>query len=169
MLDPAVQHSFTSPNLSELEENATELIAGEAALRKAFGGLWRALEGDLTRRDVDHTRIDDDGDDPEDDEDDEESGRARHPEIPPLHKLFITPSPIPLTGAESRTVLSPQSQLESLEWALGVLRELADDGREYTSRLEEIRNGLDMASAVRAAVWRECRAEALEEMGGDGI
>jgi len=170
VLDPAVQHSFTSTNLSELEGTATELIAGEAALRKAFGGLWRALEGDLTRREVDHTRLDDDGDDPEDDEDDEESGRGgRHTEIPPLHKLFITPSPIPLTGTESRTVLPPQSQLESLEWALGVLRELADDGREYTSRLEEIRDGLGRARAVRAAVWRESRAEALGEMRVDGI
>lgn len=167
VLDPTVQRAFTSSNITELEGTATELIAGEAALRKAFGRLWRALEGDIAKRDQVVSRAEDEGEEPEDDEDDEDPRTGRHHEIPPLQKLFITPASIPLPGPDPRTFLSPQSQVESLEWALGVLRELADDGKEYTLRLEDIRDGLGRAGAVRSTVWRECRVESLDEMMGN--
>lgn len=247
VLDPAIQHAFTSTNITELEGTATELVAGEAALRKAFGGLWRVLEGDVIgKRDaaayaaangagssssMRSTVVPEDS--PEDGAMDEDEGPGGGPNggsgggggggitpliptlnglpplpigadendfevvtaggrrsgsaaaavaaralarqqqhaqsLPPLHKLFVSPVSIPLPGPEPRTFLSPQSQIESLEWALGVLRELADDGKEYTSRLEEIRDGLGHAGAVRGAVWRECRVEALEEMMVDGM
>lgn len=150
----------------ELEGTATELIAGEAALRKAFGGLWRALEGDIAKRDNGLTRRDDEGNDMEDDEEDDDLRRREH-DIPPIQKLFITPTAIPLPGSEPRTFLSTQSQAESLEWAMGGLRDLADDGKEYTLRLEEIRDGLGQARAIRTAVWRQARVEALEEMSGE--
>jgi len=81
-----------------------------------------------------------------------------------VQKLFISPASVPLPGPEPRTFLAPKSQIESFQWALGVLRELADDGREYTGRLEQIRDGLGNAGGLRGAVWRECRVEALEEM-----
>ncbi|KAF8343927.1 uncharacterized protein EI90DRAFT_3114577 [Cantharellus anzutake] len=163
VLDPAIQHTFTSDNFDELSSTATELIAGEAGLRKAFGGLWRILEGDIYRNEIVHTDEDNGRSPGPEDDDNEESRRITH--LPPLHRLFVTPSDIPL-GPEPRTLLSPASQLESLEWAIGVLRELADDGKEYTSRLEEIRDGLGQSRAVRGAVWRECRIEAVDEMSG---
>jgi len=164
VLDPAIQHTFTSDNFDELGSTATELVAGEAGLRKAFGRLWRVLEGDIYRHEIVQGQIDEDGSHSPELED-EDGGDSRRPTYhPPLHRLFVTPSDIPL-GPEPRTLLSPSSQLESLEWAIGVLRELADDGKEYTSRLEEIRDGLGHARSVRGVVWRECRTEALDEMG----
>lgn len=188
VLSPAVQHAFTTDNLLELEGTATELVAGEGALRKAFGGLWRALEGDL----ADHVRAEDD------DRDDGDHGtrtnsRSTSPtpgknrengnghtngngngtvngleeHAPPLHRLFISPASITLP-TDPRAVLIPQSQIDSLDWALGVLRELADDGREYTARLEEIRDGLGKAGEVRNVVWKAVREEAVEEMESGG-
>lgn len=102
------------------------------------------------------------------------------PEIPPLSNLFVSPIPValgaggnpggPTNGTNGLTLsnaerfVSPQSQLETFEWCLGVMRELADHGKEYLSRLEEIRNGLGEAGATRAAVWGACRRGALDEL-----
>src|SRR5258708_40240490 len=52
VLDPAIQHTFTSDNFDGLGSTATELIAGEAGLRKAFGRLWRVLGADIYRNDI---------------------------------------------------------------------------------------------------------------------
>lgn len=156
VLSPAVQRAFNGQDLKELEGTATELVAGEGALRKAFGGLWRALGGDLERpREV--------GDDESEEVQREFDERER---IPPLHRLFISSTPISLPNTDPHAVLSAKSQVESLDWALGVLRELADDGREYTGRLEEIRDGLGRAGDVRDVVWKCVRSEALAEMEG---
>lgn len=176
VLDPSVQHAFTSNNVVELGGTATELIEGEGALRRALGALWRALDVDGFRPPVDDrggSRKDTPngtGNGDEDDDDDSSSfrqhmrnGTSNDEELPPLHRLFITTQPIMLPGGEPRPLL-PQNQAESLEWSLGVLRELADDGREYTERLEEIREGLAQARAVRKAVWTACREAALDEM-----
>lgn len=169
VLDPSVQHAFTSTHFISLQDTATELIAGEAAMRKAFGGLWRILQGDLQQRDPDSQ--DEDGDE-EGDEDDVRVSLRRSrrdptlPEIPPLADLFVSPIPVALGGASDRYI-SSQSQLETFEWCLGVMRELADHGKEYLSRLEEIRNGLGEAGAVRSAVWQACRKTALDEMADE--
>lgn len=192
ILDPSVQHTFTSTHLGSLQDTATELIAGEAATRKAFGALWRILQGDLQRRDRDHFDSPEDEDDDAEDQDLDERERdvrmslrrsRRDPnlaEVPPLSNLFVSPVPVALgsggnpsvpapgsngpTASGTERFISPQSQLETFEWCLGVMRELADHGKEYLSRLEEIRNGLGEAGATRAAVWRACRKGALDEL-----
>lgn len=80
---------------------------------------------------------------------------------PPSHHLFVSSAPINVSDG---TYVDSRGQLENFEWCLSVMRELADDGKEYLSRLEEIRNGLGEASAVRQSVWNACRTSALEEM-----
>lgn len=168
VLDPTVQHAFTSSHFTSLQDTATELVAGEAAMRKAFGGVWRILQGDLQRREPTDPQ-DECGEEGDEDEDDVRvSLRVSRrdptpPEIPPLADLFVSPVPVTLGGASDRYI-SPQSQLETFEWCLGVMRELADHGKEYLSRLEEIRNGLGEAGAVRRAVWQACRKTAIDEM-----
>lgn len=170
VLDPSVQHAFTSTHFTSLQDTATELIAGEAAMRKAFGGLWRILQGELQRRDPADSQDEDGGE--EGDEDDMRVSLRRWrrdptlPEIPPLADLFVSPVPVALGGASDRYV-SSQSQLETFEWCLGVMRELADHGKEYLSRLEEIRNGLGEAGAIRRSVWQACRKTALDEMADE--
>lgn len=167
ILDPSAQHSFTSTHLNSLQDTATELIAGEASLRKAFGGLWRVLQGDLQRRDPADSQ-DEDSDENEGEENDVRGSLRRSrrdsnlAEIPPLSHLFVSPMPVALGGSER--FISSQSQLETFEWCLGVMRELADHGKEYLSRLEEIRNGLGQAGAVRSSVWQAGRRTALDEM-----
>ncbi|KDQ20554.1 hypothetical protein BOTBODRAFT_26564 [Botryobasidium botryosum FD-172 SS1] len=177
VLDPSVQHAFTSSNVVELGATATELIEGEGALRRALGALWKALDVDSFRAPAEernssrrHTPNYMGNGDNDEDEDDDSSSFRQHmrngmseEELPPLQRLFITTQPIMLPGGEPRPLL-PQNQVESLEWSLGVLRELADDGREYTDRLEEIREGLAQARAVRKVVWTACREAALDEM-----
>ena len=174
VLDPSVQDAFTSTHIASLQDTATELIAGEASMRKAFGGLWRILQGDLQRPEGES-----DEEVGEHEHDDEETvvdpadvraalkrarrGSALPQDIPPLAHLFVSPNPVALGGANDRYI-SPQSQLETFEWCLGVMRELADHGKEYLGRLEEIRNGLGDARAVRGAVWTACRKTALDEL-----
>jgi hypothetical protein len=208
----------------ELENTATELIEGEKNLRRAFGGFWRLLEGDLVGRLVGEVERERERAAREEGgtigtgagasragtagmEGDAEGGGAgtgdmmdgiegfegeefkteergdspyqhRHdePPLPYLHKLFISPTPLPLPPTTSmpgtssagttppKNILTPHTQMESLEWSLGVLRELADDGREYVERLQEIRDGLGRARSIRKVVWTECRLRALEDM-----
>lgn len=192
ILDPSVQHAFTSPHFTTLQDTATELISGEAAMRKAFGGLWRVLQGDLQRRDRDTESSESQEAERWEEEEGEEDVRdllrrsrpadTSQPEIPPLSHLFVTSMPVSLGGAPSlqppsssntlisdavERLISPQSQLETFEWCIGVMRELADHGKEYLARLEEIRNGLGEAGAVRREVWGACRRGALEELERD--
>jgi hypothetical protein len=157
-------------------------------MRKAFGALWRVLQGDLYRRQGDGRRADSETANEEDDtqpnglvanghglvaEDDEEDDihaalqKTQHletserPDAPPLYNLFVSRAPVTLGGEH---YIDSNGQMETFEWCLGVMRELADDGKEYLGRLEEIRNGLGQASAVRASVWQASRQAALEEM-----
>jgi hypothetical protein len=66
-------------------------------------------------------------------------------------------------GSE-RSFVPVEAQLESLEKSLAALRELADDGREYVERLEEIRNGLGEMKAQRTLVWDVVRRKAVKEL-----
>lgn len=184
VLDPNVQQAFTSTHINSLQDTATELISGEAAMRKAFGGLWRVLQGDLQREPSDNEDEDEEEEESKEGEDKERGkqslraslrlarrGSTLPQEIQPLAHLFVSPTPVSLgniggiggTGPSER-LIPPPSQLETFEWCLGVLRELADHGKEYTARLEEIRNGLGQAGAVRSQVWGACRRAALEEI-----
>ncbi|KAG8908486.1 hypothetical protein FRB99_005844 [Tulasnella sp. 403] len=85
--------------------------------------------------------------------------------LSPLRQLFISTTPV-VVGTESgpQPTLHSASQLESFEWAIGVLRELADDAREYMERLEEVRELTGQAEAVRSEIWRVVREKALDEM-----
>ncbi|KAF8311277.1 hypothetical protein DL93DRAFT_2083497 [Clavulina sp. PMI_390] len=193
VLDPTVQHAFTSPHLATLQDTATELIAGEASTRKAFGSLWRVLQGNLQRRDPEAEEAGDGDEEYSEEREAEEReqeqidsqatvrrrrGDASLAEVQPLAKLFVSPVPIPLgafaalPGGIPATlapngpsqIVDPSRQLDTFEWCLGVLRELADHGKEYVSRLEELRNGLGEANATRSAVWTACRQTALDEL-----
>ncbi|EIN13625.1 hypothetical protein PUNSTDRAFT_94812 [Punctularia strigosozonata HHB-11173 SS5] len=65
---------------------------------------------------------------------------------------------------QERAFVPVEAQLESLEKSLAALHELADDGREYVERLEEIRNGLGEMKAQRAIVWDVIRSKAVKEL-----
>jgi hypothetical protein len=105
----------------------------------------------------------------EDQEEEEEEGDdvehrlARAPDLtPPIHKLFLKPY---TNGAVATSHFShPEMQQENLEKSLASLRELQDDGREYTERLEEIREGLGSVRAQRDGVWEMVRERAVEEL-----
>src|SRR5258708_5705479 len=110
VLDPAIQHTFTSDNFDELGSTATELIAGEAGLRKAFGRLWRVLEGDIYRNEIVQGQIDEAGCHSPELEDEDVGDSQRPAYIPPLHLLFVPPHDIPL-GPSPPALLFPSSLL----------------------------------------------------------
>ncbi len=69
-------------------------------------------------------------------------------------------------GAEGgqQAALSSVQQKDSFDWAVGALRDLADDAREYMERLEEVRDLTGRAEAIRDEVWKVVKERALEEM-----
>ncbi|KAJ8514936.1 hypothetical protein ONZ45_g7571 [Pleurotus djamor] len=159
VLDKAVVHTFRSNLLDELEQSTNNLIENEGVMRRALGRLWQVIEEDSEpkpspgsvvpkREDVDeHAEGQDD-----------QAGRA--PDlIPAAHKTFLgsfQPNNTP-TPYQQSFFSSPESQLDSLEKSLAVLRDLQDDGREYVERLEEIREGLGDVRAERNVVWNMVR------------
>ncbi|KAG8748001.1 hypothetical protein FRC10_009753 [Ceratobasidium sp. 414] len=176
VLDPSVQHSFHSTTISELERTSTELIEGESALRRALGSLFRAMD---VEADEDRQRFALPGKAPTtngavvqngvakpepngDIEDAEVSAQAL---MLPIHRRFITPRPVPLPPIyESNMLINQETQIETFEKSLAFLRELMDDGIEFTERLEEIREGLGTERAIRKGVWKGVRLRALQEM-----
>lgn len=95
-------------------------------------------------------------------EDAEVSARAL---MLPIHRRFITPHSVPLPPIyESNMLISQETQIETFEKSLAFLRELMDDGIEFTERLEEIREGLGTERAIRKGVWKGVRLRALQEM-----
>ncbi|QRV86198.1 hypothetical protein RhiJN_14216 [Ceratobasidium sp. AG-Ba] len=181
VLDPSVQHSFHSSTISELERTATELIEGESALRRALGSLFRAMdvEADEDKRRfalagkssaLNGIPIQNGLAKPEpngDIEDAEVSARAL---MLPIHRRFITPHPVPLPPIyESNMLINQETQIETFEKSLAFLRELMDDGIEFTERLEEIREGLGTERAIRKGVWKGVRLRALQEMEAETV
>lgn len=85
--------------------------------------------------------------------------------LSPSRQLFISTSPVTVgqEGVPSATLPSA-SQLESYEWAIGMIRDLGDDTREYMERLNEVRELSGHAGAARKEVWRVIKEKALEEM-----
>ncbi|KAG8778787.1 hypothetical protein FRC12_024825 [Ceratobasidium sp. 428] len=179
VLDPSVQHSFHSTTINELEKTATELIEAESALRRALGSLFRAMdvEADEDRRRfvlpgkgpaANGTGVQNGVTKPEpngDIEDAEVSARAL---MLPIHRRFITPHPVPLPPIyESNMLINQETQIETFEKSLAFLRELMDDGIEFTERLEEIREGLGTERAIRKGVWKGVRLRALHEMDAE--
>jgi hypothetical protein len=179
VLDPSVQHSFHSTTINELERTATELVEGESALRRALGSLFRAMD---VEADEDKQRFAIPGKGPTtngalgqngvpkpepngDSEDAEVSARAL---MLPIHRRFITPYPVPLPPIyESNMLINQETQVETFEKSLAFLRELMDDGIEFTERLEEIREGLGTERAIRKGTWKGVRLRALQEMDAE--
>ncbi|KAJ1310340.1 hypothetical protein OPQ81_007079 [Rhizoctonia solani] len=174
VLDPSVQHSFHSTTINELERTASELIEAESALRRALGSLFRAMdvEADEDRRRfalpkppgttvTGKPKPEPNGEI----EDAEASARAL---MLPIHRRFITPHAVPLPPIyESNMLINQETQIETFEKSLAFLRELMDDGIEFTERLEEIREGLGTERAIRKGTWKAVRLRALQEMEGE--
>jgi hypothetical protein len=178
VLDPSVQHSFHSATINELERTASELIEGESALRRALGSLFRAMdvEADEDKRRFavpnkistingapanGEPKLEPNGDI----EDAEVSARAL---MLPIYRRFITPHAVPLPPIyESNMLINQETQIETFDKSLAFLRELMDDGIEFTERLEEIREGLGTERAIRKGIWKAVRLRALQEMEGE--
>ncbi|CAE7194140.1 unnamed protein product [Rhizoctonia solani] len=171
VLDPSVQHSFHSATINELERTASELIEAESALRRALGSLFRAMdvEADEDKRRFalpkppPTTATGEPKPEPNGEiEDAEASARAL---MLPIHRRFITPHAVPLPPIyESNMLINQETQIETFEKSLAFLRELMDDGIEFTERLEEIREGLGTERAIRKGTWKAVRLRALQEM-----
>ncbi|KAJ7042559.1 hypothetical protein C8F04DRAFT_1076313 [Mycena alexandri] len=168
VMDKAVTHTFRSNLLDELENATNGLIEGEGTMRKALGRLWQVISEETDASSVPAVvpkREDDDED--ADDLDDVAKRVARAPDLTvAAHKLFLWSF---ANGGgppvyEHSHFASPESQLEGLEKSLSTLRELQDDGREYTERLEEIREGLGDVRAQRNVIWTFVRERAVEEL-----
>lgn len=158
VLDKSVTYSFRSKLLDELEQATNSLIEGEATMRRALGRLWQAINEDrapsiVTKKEEDESA----------DKDERPQRLVRAPDLtPPIHKLFLL-SYTNGTGLEP-SHFAPETQMESLEKSMAVLRELADDGREYVERLAEIGESIGDAKAQRNAVWNMVRERAIKEL-----
>ena len=167
-MDKAVTRSFRSGLLDELEEVTNGLIEGEATLRRALGRLWQVIaeEGEETAKERTEsatavvTKVEDEEDGDREEMDGRERRVARAPDLTPaIRRLFLNP---PTNGGGYDG--SGDAQVDGLEKAIGSLRELEDDGREYVERLEEIREGLGEVRDERNGVWGMVRQEVIEEM-----
>ena len=98
--------------------------------------------------------------------DDRERRLSRAPDLTlPMHRLFLTPLPNDGAGIMEPSHLgSPEMQLETMEKAFAVLREVQDDSREYVERLDEIRETLGDVKRQRDIIWLKSRKQALAEL-----
>ncbi|KAJ7169566.1 hypothetical protein C8R46DRAFT_1162360 [Mycena filopes] len=125
-------------------------------MRKALGRLWQVISEETDASDGPAVVPKQEDDEEDGDELDEVAKRvARAPDLTvAAHKLFLWSF---ANGGppvyEHSHFASPETQLEGLEKSLSTLRELQDDGREYTERLEEIREGLGDVRAQRNVIW----------------
>ncbi|KAJ7462703.1 hypothetical protein B0H11DRAFT_1815747 [Mycena galericulata] len=168
VMDKAVTHTFRSNLLDELEHATNGLIEGEGTMRKALGRLWQVISEENDASSVPAVVPKQEDDEEDGDELDDVSKRlARAPDLTvAAHKLFLwsfaNGSGPPVY--EHSHFASPETQLDGLEKSLATLRELQDDGREYTERLEEIREGLGDVRAQRNGIWALVREKAVEEL-----
>ena len=158
-------HSFRTHLLNDLQQTTDNLIEGETTLRRALGRLWVVLgedhddAGDLAKRE------ETDDDDAMLERDRGLTSRLSTDFSPSLQNLFLTQYMNGNTAIfEPSQFGSPQMQLDNLEKSLRALRELADDSREYSERLVEIREDLGDVRRQRDLVWKKVRENALEEL-----
>jgi hypothetical protein len=154
--------------LDDLEQATNGLIEDETNLRKALGRLWQVISespDDSLRTASPAPKQE--NEDEKNQEDGQESLATRTPTlVPPVHKVFITSYPFP----DPSQIAPPlEAQMDVLNKALVILRELQDDGREYVERLQEIREGIGDAKAQRSNVWDMVRGRAIEEIEHDAL
>jgi hypothetical protein len=165
VMDKAVTRSFRSSLLDELEQATNGLIEGEATMRRALGRLWQVISEDPDRQPSEPSLIPkmEDEADEADEQDPKERRLARAPDLTPsVRKIFVSSH----SNGGPSAFDSPEAQLEILEKSLGILREHQDDGREYTERLQEIREGLGEVRGQRNGVWDMVREKAIKELQG---
>lgn len=181
-MSKAVTHSFRSPLIEDLERVSNGLIEGEGHLKRALGRLWQVISEDPDRLIAqeaatanDHVlkQEEEDGEGPGADSAliEKEKRIARAPDLTPVaHKLFVEFQDADEGGQMQNSPALPDTrpsidvQMDVLDNSLATLRELQDDGREYTERLEEIRELLGDVRAQRDTVWRVVRTNALSEL-----
>lgn len=165
VLDKSVTYTFRSKLLDELEHATNGLIEGEATLRHALGRLWQVMSEDPDHKEVETpviTKMEDE-DEGREEQDDRSQRIIRAPDLTPTtHKIFINTDGDP-TAHESH-FSQPETQLESLQKSMLLLRELQDNGREYVERLQEIREGLGDVRAQRNTIWDTVRERAVKEL-----
>lgn len=183
IMSKAVTHSFRSPLIEDLERVTNGLIEGEGHLKRALGRLWQVISEDPDRLKAQEAAAATDVVLKREDEEDEEGPGAdsavlekekriaRAPDLTPVaHKLFIQFQDVDEGGqmqdlSALTTSRAPTDvQMDALDNSLATLRELQDDGREYTERLEEIRELLGDVRAQRDTVWKVVRTNALGEL-----
>ncbi|KAF8922271.1 hypothetical protein CPB85DRAFT_1266700 [Mucidula mucida] len=164
VMDKAVTHTFRSTLLEELEHSTNSLIEGESNMKKALGRLWQVISEDAEPRPPDRSVVPKREEDETDEMDDRAKRIARAPDLTPaIHRLFMfsSSSDVPI---EPSHFTSPEIQQDNLERAVGVLRDIQDDGREYVERLHEIREGLGEVRAQRNKIWDMVRERAVKEL-----
>ncbi|XP_006454757.1 hypothetical protein AGABI2DRAFT_189995 [Agaricus bisporus var. bisporus H97] len=166
VLDKSTTYTFRSKLLDELEHATNGLIEGEATLRHALGRLWQVMS-----EDPDHeefavpvvTKMEDEDESREEEQDERSKRVMRAPDLTPAtHKIFIN-SEADLANHDSH-FSQPETQLESLQKSILLLKELQDNGREYVERLQEIREGLGDVRAQRNTIWDMVRERAVKEL-----
>ncbi|KAF5355655.1 hypothetical protein D9756_004217 [Leucocoprinus leucothites] len=165
VLDKSVTFTFRSKLLDELEHATNGLIEGEATLRHALGRLWQVMSEDPDQKENGTeviTKMEDE-DENAGEQDDHMKRINRAPDLTPTtHKIFINNVGDP--AAHESHFSQPETQLESLQKSILLLRELQDNGREYVERLQEIREGLGGIRAQRNTVWDVVRERAVKEL-----
>lgn len=164
VLDKSVTYTFRSKLLDELEHATNGLIEGEATLRHALGRLWQVMSEDPDQKEMETEapvipKMEDEDENGED-RDDRSQRIIRAPDLTPTtYKIFINND-----GDPASHFSQPETQLESLQKSILLLRELQDNGREYVERLQEIREGLGDVRAQRSTVWDTVRERAIKEL-----
>lgn len=165
-MDKSITHTFRSGLIDELEQATNGLIEGEVSLKRALGRLWQVMYENSMKKKGDELVVPKREDEDDTDGDGQIRRIGRAPDmIPPTHRIFLSPYPsVVPANADLSHFAGPESRLSSLEKNLAILRELQDDGREYTERLEEIREGLGDVRAQRDVTWNMVRERAVNEL-----
>ncbi|KAH7104103.1 hypothetical protein BKA62DRAFT_669746 [Auriculariales sp. MPI-PUGE-AT-0066] len=191
VLDESVQHAFRASMLPDLQRASCNLIENEAELKRAFGRFWavvsnppasiiqqqekdaqasQSLTNGHAHTNGNGTSATEDGDSPNQEtfvkhegEDDSTKLAATREDsaFPPPSRIFLVDQPSPTVNGHPLPV---REQLEHIDKALATLRDMQDDGREYTERLIELREGLGDLGYQRHSIWNVVRERALKEM-----